>query len=292
MFFMRMRNSLHSSISLIHSYYKIFLIYSLILKYKYLYLHHQILIYLVKRKTMSSTSETGHAKNVANFEDLIDHLEILNPPYNPSKPILQLSALKTQLPPAQAAIKKMSVTAPPYQSAVDAQEALFSPFSKMLTRIMNIFRSSVENPEEVRSAESLAKLMKGSSKSAEKAEEETAEESKNSRSTSRRSYDSILENFEKFIDILIANPLYKPNEAEFSTQTLSALLVDMKVKNKAVGVLEGPLRDARKERNLLLYTPGTGIVDVGNAVRTHIKGTLKKDNPHYKAILAIEFKAR
>jgi hypothetical protein len=40
----------------------------------------------------------------------------------------------------------------------------------------------------------------------------------------------------------------------------------------------------RKERNLLLYTPGTGILDVGNAVRT------KPDNAHYKAILAIKFK--
>ncbi len=241
---------------------------------------------------MSSTSETGHAKNVAGLEDLIDHLEVLNPPYNPSKTLLQLSSLKAQLPPAQAAIKTISTTAPPYQLAVDAQEELFKPLGKMLTRIMNIFRSSVDNPNEVESAESLAKLMKGGSKPAKKPAEEAQTEPKNNKSTSRRSYDSIIENFEKLIDILIANPLYKPNETEFKTATLSALLADMKAKNKAVGVLEGPLRGARLERNKLLYTPGTGIVDVGNDVRIHIRGILKPDNPHYKAILAIKFKSR
>jgi hypothetical protein len=239
---------------------------------------------------MASTSETGHAKNVANFEDLIIHLEAVNPPYDPSNPLLQLSSLKSQLPPAQAAVKTISVTAPPYQSAVDAQEILFVPFRKLLTRVLNIFRSSVENPQETESAESLVKLMRGDSKPGKKSAEETTEEPHNSRSTSRRSYDSLMENFEKFIDLLLANPLYKPNEAEFTIQTLSALLGDMKAKNKAVSVLEGPLRDARKERNLLLYTPRTGIVDVGNAVRTYIKGALKPENPHYKAILAIKFK--
>jgi hypothetical protein len=239
---------------------------------------------------MASTSETGHAKNVANFEDLIDHLEAVKPPYNPSNPLIKLSSLKSKLPPALAAVKTISVTAPPYQSAVDAQEILFLPFSKLLTRVLNIFRSSVDNPQETESAESLVKLMRGDKSKPKKTEDETAEDARNGRSTSRRSYDSIMENFEKLIDILIANPKYDPNEEEFKTQVLSAMLVEMKVKNKAVGILEGPLRDARKERNLLLYTPGTGIVDVGNAVRTYIKGALKPDNPHYKAILAIKFK--
>lgn len=47
---------------------------------------------------MTSTSETGHAKNVANFQDLIEFVTAYGADYNPSKESLklpQLIALKT-----------------------------------------------------------------------------------------------------------------------------------------------------------------------------------------------------
>lgn len=243
---------------------------------------------------MSSTSETGHNKNVANFKDLTISVQALGAAYNPSKTILQLPNLQALLSPAETAIKNISEVMPHYQLAVDAQEALFTPlFGKFLTRVLNIFRTSVENPEEVRSAESLVKLIRDGGTKKKGSEDETAEENASKgRSTSRRSYDSIIENFQKFIDILIAHPLYDPNEDEFKTATLTAMLDDMKVKNEVVSVLETPINDARKERNRLLYTPRTGIVAVGQAVRTHIRGTLTPEDPYYKAILAIEFRGR
>lgn len=47
---------------------------------------------------MASTSETGHAKNVANFQDLIEFVTAYGATYNPTKNSLklpQLIALKT-----------------------------------------------------------------------------------------------------------------------------------------------------------------------------------------------------
>ena len=47
---------------------------------------------------MASTSETGHAKNVANFQDLIEFVTGYGATYNPSKNSLKLAeliALKT-----------------------------------------------------------------------------------------------------------------------------------------------------------------------------------------------------
>ena len=42
---------------------------------------------------MPSTSETGHAKNVANFEDLISFCNGYGAAYNPSKAALTITEL-------------------------------------------------------------------------------------------------------------------------------------------------------------------------------------------------------
>lgn len=42
---------------------------------------------------MSSTSEVGHAKNVANFQDLIEFVTAYGTTYNPSKNALKLPQL-------------------------------------------------------------------------------------------------------------------------------------------------------------------------------------------------------
>ena len=42
---------------------------------------------------MASTSEVGHAKNVANFQDLIEFVTAYGATYNPSKNSLKLPQL-------------------------------------------------------------------------------------------------------------------------------------------------------------------------------------------------------
>lgn len=46
---------------------------------------------------MPSTSETGHAKNVANFQDLISFCTGYGATYNPSKAALSVANLQAQL---------------------------------------------------------------------------------------------------------------------------------------------------------------------------------------------------
>jgi len=44
---------------------------------------------------MASTSETGHAKNVSNFDDLISFVTGYGTAYNPSKASIKLTALQS-----------------------------------------------------------------------------------------------------------------------------------------------------------------------------------------------------
>ncbi len=53
---------------------------------------------------MPSTSETGHAKNVATFETLISFCTGYGATYAPSRNALKVANMQTQLTAAQAAI--------------------------------------------------------------------------------------------------------------------------------------------------------------------------------------------
>ena len=46
---------------------------------------------------MATNSETGHAKNVANFEQLVIKCTSFDGSFNPSNPSIQLAAMQTVL---------------------------------------------------------------------------------------------------------------------------------------------------------------------------------------------------
>jgi hypothetical protein len=55
---------------------------------------------------MATTSETGHAKNVANFDELISFVTAYGTTYNPSKASIKLTALQALSANAKAAKSK------------------------------------------------------------------------------------------------------------------------------------------------------------------------------------------
>ena len=60
------------------------------------------------KNNKSSVSEVGHAKNVANFADLISYCTAYGSTYNPSKAALQLTALNTLLTTAQTELANVT----------------------------------------------------------------------------------------------------------------------------------------------------------------------------------------
>ena len=77
---------------------------------------------------MASTSETGHAKNVANLDELISFVGGYGVVYNPSKPAIKLPALQALSTAAKAAIGAVNSANPAYSNAVAAREVAFALF--------------------------------------------------------------------------------------------------------------------------------------------------------------------
>lgn len=70
---------------------------------------------------MPSTSETGHAKNVANFETLISFCTGYGATYNPSRDALKVANLQTLLIAAKAAISDCKANETTFDNATDAR---------------------------------------------------------------------------------------------------------------------------------------------------------------------------
>ena len=243
---------------------------------------------------MASTSETGHAKNVANFEKLIAETSAFGENFNPSKATLKLTALNTQLATAKAAIAAVNSAEPAFKNAVSARDAAFAPLGKLITRINNALKASDTTVQEDESALTLVRKLQGRRATAKKTEDEKkalAAEGKEvvEISSSQMSFDSRLDNFDKLIKLLSSIPAYAPNEADLKVEALTALYNDLKAKNMAVINAETPLSTARIARNEVLYKQNTGIVDITVDVKNYVKSVFGATSPQYKLISNLKF---
>ena len=243
---------------------------------------------------MASTSETGHAKNVANFEKLIAETSAFGENFNPSKATLKLTALNTQLATAKAAIAAVNSAEPAFKNAVSARDAAFAPLGKLITRVNNALKASDTTVQEDESALTLVRKLQGRRATAKKTEDEkkaAAAEGKEivEISSSQMSFDSRLDNFDKLIKLLSSIPAYAPNEADLKVEALTALYNDLKAKNMAVINAETPLSTARIARNEVLYKQNTGIVDITVDVKNYVKSVFGATSPQYKLISNLKF---
>jgi hypothetical protein len=243
---------------------------------------------------MASISETGHAKNVANYEKLIADITSLGAAYNPSKANLKLAALNIQLTTAKAAITAVNSAEPAYKNAVSARDVAFAPFSKLITRVNNALKASDTTVQVDDSAMTLVRKLQGRRATPKKTDEQKQAAVASGKevveiSSSQMSFDSRLDNFDKLIKLLTSVTAYAPNEADLKVAALTTLYTDLKTKNTAVTTAEKPLTNARIARNDVLYKANTGVVDITVDIKSYIKSIYGATSPQYKAISGLKF---
>lgn len=245
---------------------------------------------------MASTSETGHAKNVANLDDLISFVTGYGTAYNPSKALIKLPALQTLSTNAKNAISAVNAAFPAYSNAVAAREVAFEPLNKLITRVNNALKASDTTEQVDSNVKTLVRKIQGTKATPKKTEEEKAAAKANGKETkeissSQMSYDSRIENLDKLIKLLASVPQYAPNEADLKVAALTTLYNDLKAKNAAVIAATAPLSNARITRNDVLYKEKTGLVDIAMDTKTYIKSLFGASSPQYKQVSKLEFKA-
>lgn len=234
---------------------------------------------------MPSTSEVGHAKNVANFSDLIAYCTAYGATYNPSQAPLQLASLNTLHTSAQNQISNVTTAKNAFDTATGNRQVTFQPLRSLATRIFNFVAVTDANPQTIADAKAINNKLQG--KRATNATPPNAGGTEIS--VSRQSYDMLTENFAALIDMVNSIPSYTPNETELTIPSLTAFHANLQTENNNVLHAEVAYSNARIARDTVLYDEATGLVNTASDVKKYVKAIYGATSPQYKQISGIKF---
>lgn len=242
---------------------------------------------------MSSTSETGHAINVANFKQLTTTCTYFGAPYNPVNLVLKLTALNTKAAQADSAMAALDAAEAVYNVKIQTRAMVFAPLDALATRIGRAYASMGPNPVNLKRVKALIKKIQGRRASDPDEPEPDADGNApepNTISASQKSFDNRVSNFGKLIQLLLADPVYQPNEADLTVAALQAHYADLNSKNADVRNALAPLQNARAERDRVLYHPETGLVPIGLKAKDYVLGAFGSKSAQYAQVKGILFK--
>lgn len=247
---------------------------------------------------MASTSETGHAKNVANFESLVSFCIGYGATYNPSKVNLKVPGLQTQLASCKANIASVTSTSVAFNNAVNARILAFFGIKKLSTRLVNALDATGATVQIVKDLKTVnakvqgSKLTKADSGKTAKLIDPNAPVvvTPKTISSSQQSYSSLIEHMATIITILSTEPTYLPNETDLKVVTLNTLLTNLKNTNTGVINAYTTVSNARVARDQSLYNTTNGLCETAKEVKMYIKSVFGATSPQYKQVSGIPFK--
>jgi len=248
---------------------------------------------------MSTFIETGHAKNVANFEDLISFCIGYGAAYNPVNANKKIPALQAKQTAALAAIQTVKTTKTAFDNSTNARELIFETLKKLSTRIVNALEATTATTLTIDDAKTVNRKMQGKragSTAKILAANSTAVVVPNAApavttiSVSQQSFDGLIDNFAKLIQIVSTEAAYLPNETELKVATLNTLLTNLKAANTAVINATTTYSNARIARNTVLYAKDTGMVDIAFEVKKYVKSLFGATSPQYKQVSGLQFR--
>lgn len=239
---------------------------------------------------MASTSEKGHAKNVANANLLNTFIIELGATYNPSNPKLLLANLQTIYTNSFSQQEAVNTLVAPYSVAVDNREMIFAPVSKKITKLRRVYKATEGvTPAQLEDFMTIARKLKGIRKINNAPTTDTTIE-QTQHSTSQMSYDQRTNNMDLLISLFQNTPNYNPNEVEYKVATLQAEKAQMLQATQGVANTFVPLNNARSTRNNTMYLSDDNLVDTFNKAKDYLFTILDSNSVQYKAISKIKFK--
>lgn len=239
---------------------------------------------------MASTSEVGHAKNVANFQDLIEFVTGYGATYNPSKNSLKLPQLIALKASADATLADVITKNTNYNNKVNERITAFSGLKSLSTRLVNALQTTDATTETVGNAKTFNRKMQGKKASSSQTPTDPNTPAPTTISTSQQSYDQLIQHLAGLTSVLEAETSYTPNETDLQIATLQTKIADLTAKNTAVATAYASISNSRIARNETLYSSSTGLVETANEVKKYIKSVFGASSPQFAQVKGIQFK--
>lgn len=245
---------------------------------------------------MPSTSETGHAKNVANFEDLISFCNGYGTSYNPSKGSLTIDKLIELQNDAQKSLQQTKINKTSFANTTNVRQMTFKNLKPLSTKIVNALAVSGAIALVVDDAKTINRKIQGTKSNGNSKvpsaplDPKEITPSDKSHSTSQQSYDSLIDHFEKLLETISQESKYNPNEAELKTATLQIKFGSLKTANSDLINAYTNWSNSMIQRNSLLYNPLTGLVQTALDVKKYVTSVYGASSPQFKQVSGLEFK--
>ena len=240
---------------------------------------------------MASKSETGHAKNVANFPDLISFVTGYGATYNPSKNALKLPQLIALKADADTKLADVVAKNTAYNNKVNERINAFSGLKSLSTRLVNALQTTDATDQIIKDAKGFNKKMQGQRVSATATTPtDPNTPAPNTISTSQQSYTQQIQHLAGLISVLESEPSYTPNETDLQIATLVAKQNDLTTKNNEVATSYANISNSRIARNTTLYSTEGSIFEVASEVKKYIKSIYGATSPEFAQVKGIEFK--
>ena len=238
---------------------------------------------------MASTSEVGHAKNVANFQDLIEFVTGYGATYNPSKSSLKLAQLVALKATAEIKLTDVISKNTNYNNKVNERMVAFSNLKSLSTRLVNALQTTDATTATINDAKTFNRKMQGKKASATQTPTDPNAPAPATISTSQQSYDQLIQHLTGLKSVLEEESSYTPNETELQVATIDAKIADLTAKNTAVSTAYTNISNSRISRNETLYTSENGIFETASEVKKYIKSVFGAGSPQYNQVSGIKF---
>ena len=238
---------------------------------------------------MASTSEVGHAKNVANFQDLIEFVTGYGATYNPSKSSLKLAQLVALKATAETKLTDVISKNTNYNNKVNERMVAFSNLKSLSTRLVNALQTTDATTATINDAKTFNRKMQGKKASASQTPTDPNAPAPTTISTSQQSYDQLIQHLTGLKSVLEEEPSYTPNETDLQVATIDAKIADLTAKNTAVSTAYTNISNSRISRNETLYTSDNGIFETASEVKKYIKSVFGASSPQYNQVSGIKF---
>lgn len=237
---------------------------------------------------MASTSEVGHAKNVANFQDLIEFISAYGANYNPSKNTLKLPQIIAQKTEAENNLAEVITKNTDYNNKVNLRVDAFSDVRALATRLIAALQTTDASKETIADAKTFNNKIQGKGSSTQKPPLNPNDPPPKTISTSQQSYDQIIQHLAGLKAVLEAEVSYTPNETDLQIATIDAKIEDLTQKNTAVAQTYTAVSNSRIIRNKNLYTNENSIYEIAKEIKLYIKALFGSTSPEFAQVKGIK----
>jgi len=243
----------------------------------------------------ASDAETGHNKNADNFYLLLAAVQRMGSSYQPSNPLITVTALSSKALHVVQAISHLHIATHEAAEAQNRRTALFFKINPFAARIYSTLQSSQHVPPiMLQHARAILKKISGRRASGKTTVLPTKAvavmNDAGVRAVSQLSFDQRLAHFISLRNLVFSQHAYEPTGQDVGYSAILKFEDDLLEANHAVGLSNNKLVDARNLRYTELYDKTTGAVTVAALVKNYLKGKLSNSHPDYIKIKGLAFR--